>query len=231
MRLSAIKSLANHARKLGKCNFNLGDISSVKSQAYRDTSGVKPIVFKSMLEGIDREIASGESVQMMGIRDYAILRLLWDNALRCGELASLTIGDLEDSKLWIEGKGRTQKESIELSPLTLLALNSWLSVRGTSDRSAPMFIALDPCYKGMQLSERSIDRLLKKAAKKAKVTKVLSPHRIRHSSITAALDASNGDIRRVQKLSRHKNVATLFIYDDNRNNAQGEISKMLSNLV
>jgi integrase/recombinase XerC len=76
-----------------------------------------------------------------------------------------------------------------------------------------------------------IDRLLKKAAKKAKVTKVLSPHRIRHSSIAAALDASNGDIRRVQKLSRHKNVAMLFIYDDNRNNAQGEISKMLSNLV
>jgi hypothetical protein len=58
----------------------------------------------------------------------------------------------------MDRRERTDSKGIDLSPLTSSALNRWLSVRGTSDKSAPMFIALDPCYKGMQLSERSIDR-------------------------------------------------------------------------
>jgi len=38
------------------------------------------------------------------------------------------------------------------------------------------------------------------------------PHHIRHSAITAALDATDGDVRKVQKLSRHKNLNTLMVY-------------------
>jgi integrase/recombinase XerC len=55
----------------------------------------------------------------------------------------------------------------------------------------------------------------------------MSPHRIRHSSITTALDKSDGDVRKVQKLSRHKNLNTLMIYDDNRNHDQLELSELL----
>lgn len=73
--------------------------------------------------------------------------------------------------------------------------------------------------------------MLKRAAQKAEVAKVLSPHRIRHSSITAFLDGSNGDIRRAQKLSRHRQIATLMIYDDNRQGLQGEASDYLADLV
>ncbi|MFM6397850.1 tyrosine-type recombinase/integrase, partial [Planktothrix sp.] len=66
---------------------------------------------------------------------------------------------------------------------------------------------------------------------KAGISKPMSPHRIRHSSITAALDATGGDVRRVQKLSRHHDLNTLMIYDDNRKNAQGEITNLLDDLV
>jgi len=59
----------------------------------------------------------------------------------------------------------------------------------------------------------------------------MSPHRIRHSSITAALDATDGNIRKVQKLSRHKNINTVMIYDDNRCNHQEEVSQILGDLV
>ena len=65
----------------------------------------------------------------------------------------------------------------------------------------------------------------------AGISKVMSPHRIRHSSITAALEATNGDVRRVQKLSRNSSLNTLLIYDDNRKNVQGEISDLLAGLV
>jgi integrase/recombinase XerC len=59
----------------------------------------------------------------------------------------------------------------------------------------------------------------------------MSPHRIRHSAITAALDATGGDARKVQKLSRHKNLNTLMIYDDNRRQHQAEVTGILAELV
>lgn len=59
----------------------------------------------------------------------------------------------------------------------------------------------------------------------------MSPHRIRHSSITAALDATDGNIRKVQKLSRHANINTLMTYDDNRISYQEEMSQLLGDLV
>ena len=59
----------------------------------------------------------------------------------------------------------------------------------------------------------------------------MSPHRIRHSSITAALDATDGNIRKVQKLSRHANINTLMTYDDNRVNYQEKITQILDDLV
>jgi integrase/recombinase XerC len=65
----------------------------------------------------------------------------------------------------------------------------------------------------------------------AGITKVMSPHRVRHSAITTALDVTGGDVQRVQKLSRHANLNTLIIYDDNRMNAQGEVTDLLDGLM
>ena len=59
----------------------------------------------------------------------------------------------------------------------------------------------------------------------------MSPHRIRHSAITTALDKTDGDVRKVQKLSRHANLNTLMIYDDNRLNAQKDMTELLDALI
>jgi integrase/recombinase XerC len=225
VRLSAIKSLTNYARKLEQCDFHLVDVKGVKAQTYRDTSGVSPEVFKLIIDTLDRSTG-------MGKRDYAILRLLWDNALRRGEIAGVSIGDFRDGKLWIKGKGRMQRESVDLSAKSIGAIEDWLGVRGSVNGLDPLFIALDRKCFGMRLSGRSIDRILKRTAIQAQATtKVLSPHRIRHSSITAALDATNGDVRRVRKLSRHKKVETVMIYDENRLRDQGDLTDLISDLV
>ena len=225
VRLSAMKSLVNYARKLGQCGFNLADVKGVKAQTYRDTSGVSPEVFKLIIDKLDR-------ATVMGKRDYAIMRLLWDNALRRFEVSGVSIGDYREGKLWIKGKGRMQRESVDLSAKSIAAIEDWLGVRESENGLDPLFIALDnKCY-GMRLSGRSIDRILKRTAQKAQATtKVLSPHRIRHSSITAALDATNGDVRRVRKLSRHKKVETVIIYDENRLRDQGDLTNLISDLV
>lgn len=65
----------------------------------------------------------------------------------------------------------------------------------------------------------------------AGVEKHMSPHRVRHSSITAALDATNGDVRTVQQLSGHADLNVIRRYDDNRKGLQKKVSNLLSDLV
>nr|WP_234910061.1 tyrosine-type recombinase/integrase [Synechococcus elongatus] len=73
--------------------------------------------------------------------------------------------------------------------------------------------------------------MVKRSAKAINLGKRLSPHRIRHSAITAALDATGGNIRLVQKLSRHSRLETLQRYDDARQNFQGECTEHLAKLL
>ena len=226
-RLSALKSLVNFAAKLGKCNWNLDDIQTEAVQTYRDTTGIKPESMREMLLKIDRNEPKGR-------RNFAILRLLWDNALRRNELVGTNIGDFdyEGRSLQILGKGRgSQKSSISLSIGTAKAIQEWLSVRETKGKDQPLFPSLDPAHRGHRLTGTAIYQIVEKLAIAAGITKKMSPHRIRHSAITAALDATNGNVRKVQKLSRHKKLDTLMLYDDNRTNMQGEVSSLLGDLI
>jgi integrase/recombinase XerC len=143
---------------------------------------------------------------------------------------NLNVGDLREGKLWIIGKGKTQQQSIDLAPRTLAALEEWLTVR-KGQANEPIFIALDGRSYGKRLSGRSVARVVDWVATDAGVTKHLSPHRIRHSSITTFLDASGGDVRTAQRLSRHSRLDTLMIYDDNRKGLQGKASGVLADLV
>jgi integrase/recombinase XerC len=226
-RLAAIKSLVTFARKLGQCNYTLEDIKGEKVKPYRDTTGVGKDTYKKMLAIPNRNTLKGK-------RDYALLRLLWDNALRRSEisLADIKDLDLEGRSLLILGKGKgSQKEAVSLSRPSVDAILDWLQSRKELDINQPLFIALDQVSYGHRLSGVSIYRLVDAVAKAAGIQKKLSPHRIRHSGITAALDATGGDVRKVQKLSRHANLNTLMIYDDNRLNVQGEISDLLADMV
>lgn len=226
-RLSAIKSLVRLGNQLGQCHFTLSEVKGDSVIRYRDTTGISKEVYRRLLAVPDRSTLKGK-------RDYAILRLLWDNALRRGELERADIEDLdlEGRSLLILGKGKgQQKEAVTLSLPTVEALLAWLQGRRCLDRTQPLFIALDRASYGHRLTGTAIYKLVDGVAVAAGVSKKLSPHRIRHSGITAALDATGGDVRKVQKLSRHADLNTLMIYDDNRANVQGEISDLLADLV
>lgn len=222
-RLAAIKSLVNHARKLSQCQFSLEDVANLKVEIYRDTSGVTPDVYRGMIAGINRDTMGGK-------RDYAIMRLLWDNALRRSEITAANIEDFQQDKLWIIRKGKIQKQAVDLAEKTRSALIEWLSVRGGKP-SEPLFIALDNHTCGNRLSGRSLGYLVDRLAKESEVTKRMSPHRVRHSSITAYLDLSDGNVRDARLLSGHAKLETLVIYDDRRKNVQGMVSSKLADLV
>ena len=226
-RLAAIKSLVRLGNQLGQCSWTLSEVKGDKVVRYRDTTGISKEQYRKLLAIPERNTLKGK-------RDYAILRLLWDNALRRGEIeqANLQDLDLEGRSLLILGKGKgSQKEAITLSRPTVEAITDWLQARKELDVTQPLFIALDRATYGRRLSGTSIYKIVDGISEKAGITKKLSPHRIRHSGITAALDATNGDVRRVQKLSRHADLNTLMIYDDNRKDVQGELSDLLSELV
>jgi integrase/recombinase XerC len=226
-RLSALKSLVRLGYQLGQCSFTLAEVRGEKVVRYRDTTGIPKELYRLMLAVPDRETLKGK-------RDYAILRLLWDNALRRGEVERADIEDLdlEGRSLLILGKGKgRQKEAVTLSSVTVGAISDWLLMRGEVDVRRPLFIALDRAFWGHRLTGTAIYKLVDGVAREAGIGKRLSPHRIRHSGITAALEATGGDVRRVQKLSRHADLNTLTIYDDNRADVQGEISSLLAGLV
>lgn len=226
-RLAAVKSLVRYAQKIGKCAWSLEEVSGEKVRSYRDTSGVDKDAFKAILAVPNRSTKSGK-------RDYAIFRLLWENVLRRGEIEKTSISDFDPdgATLSILGKGRgTQKERVSLSGATVEAICAWLSVRENYSLSDPLFTALDNAHFGHRLTGTAIYNLVKDAAEAAGIKKRMSPHRVRHSGITAALDASNGDVRRVQKLSRHSKVETVLCYWDNHSNVQKEMTDLLSGAI
>ncbi len=235
-RLAAIKSLSAMGRKLGICSFTLEDIKGEKVQQYRNTSGISPEEYRKVLDicGLAKGEARSDRSKLFGIRDYALLKLLWDNALRRNEISQLNYGDFEPNakELTILGKGKgTQTEIIGLSTSTTNALLDWTKAYRHRKKKAPLFVALDFKHKGHRLTGDGIYKLVRRYCKQAGISKPMSPHRVRHSSITAALDATGGNVRKVQKLSRHRQIDTLMIYDDNRAKDQVELSEMLSDLM
>jgi integrase/recombinase XerC len=226
-RLAAIKSLVSFAYNCGHCEFMLEAVKGEKLCAYRDTTGIDPEAFKRVLGGIDR-------TSLKGIRDYALLMLLWSNALRRSEVSKANIGDFDPvaKTLRIFGKGRgNQSETVSLGTGTVKAIEAWLAARGEHQPDKALFCSVNPGYQDGRLSNQGIYNIVSDRCQSAGITKPMSPHRVRHSSITAALEATGGDVRRVQKLSRHSSLNTLLIYDDNRKNHQGEVTDLLDSLV
>jgi integrase/recombinase XerC len=225
VRLSALKSFVAYARQVEQCSFNLADVTCLKVESYVDTTGIEVAGFREMLQIPDRSTVKG-------IRDYAILRLLWDNALRRNEICSLDVGDFDRSgRLSILGKGKIQKSQIDLSPATTIAISQWLTARESYLTKDPLFTSLDRRSKGHRLDGSTIYRLVREFSEAAGIDKVVSSHRIRHSAITAYLDASDGNIRAAQGLSRHASLNTLTRYDDNRHKYQAIATNTLADLI
>lgn len=210
-RLSAIRSIVKLARKLCYITWTL-EVSNVKSESYRDTRGPD-------LSEVKRLMAASTNQ-----RDSAILMLLFVLALRRGEVARLNLEDFDGEILWIQGKGKFEKEPLTLPGSIIESLNAWIKERGNYPGS--LFTNFDRAGKGERLTGHSINRIVKAIGKRAGVK--VSAHGLRHSSITYALDQTGGDVRSVQQFSRHAKVETVLKYDDNRCDLRGELARKIS---
>ena len=137
------------------------------------------------------------------------------------------------STLSILGKGKgTQKTVVDLSRKTVEAVVDWIiaSKRASKTRQA-LFTVIAYNGNGKRLSGEAIRRLVDGLCKQAGITKQMSPHRIRHSSITTVLDKNNGNYRATQRFSRHAKPDTVMKYDDNRQKLQKQMTDILADLV
>ncbi len=228
-RLTAIRSLLKFAYRLGLATTDGRSlVDNEKTKPYRDTRGID-------LAGLRRLLELPGTDTVRGLRDTALLRLLAENALRRAEVCALSVSDFDatELRLQVTGKGRgSQKEPITLSQKTADAVSAYLLCAGTGDGGdGPLFRNLDhrPGTRGGRLTADGLYYLIENYGKRIGFR--LSPHRMRHSAITAALEATGGDVRMVQKLSRHADLRTLQIYDDNREDRQGQVTRLLSSVL
>lgn len=143
-------------------------------------------------------------------RDKAILELFFSTGLRLSELCSLNRDlDLSKDEFSIRGKGEKVRV-VFLSLSAKAAIREYLKNR--KDLDEPLFIQYSRNGSGSnRLTPRSIERIVKYYAIKAGISKKVTPHVIRHSFATDLL--SNGaDIRSVQMMLGHANIATTQIY-------------------
>ncbi len=231
-RLAALRSVVKLARTLGQVNWTL-DIQSPRLEPYRDTRGPGLEGWRKIRQTVRAKAALGND---QAVRDYAIVQVLRGLALRRSELCGLDMADLELDPLapgvWIVGKGKTERERLSLPSSAAEALRAWIQLRG--EWPGPLFVRLDRCAVARgdldgraRLSDRSIGNIVPAIGHRAGLTRRVRPHGLRHEAITAALDATGGDVRRVQRFSRHADVRTLTRYDDRRKDDAGEIARLI----
>ncbi len=147
----------------------------------------------------------------LGLRDRALLESLYSAGLRVSELTALDLGDvdLDDGVATVRGKGKRERLAL-LGPPAVAAVRAWLPPRQALLRPRGKD-ALFLNKNGTRLSSRSVGRLLEKYLAQAGLDPRTSPHTLRHSFATHLLDAG-ADIRSVQELLGHRNLATTQIY-------------------
>ena len=176
----------------------------------------RPQVTFLTLEEIERLFAQPDTTKLAGIRDRAILELLFSSGLRVSELVGLDRDhiNLRRREFMVRGKGQKDRP-IFISAEAATWIERYLDQR--QDNTKPLFIRyagskkVDLSGNFTRLTARSIQRLVARYALAAGITKHVSPHTLRHSFATDLL-MNGGDIRSVQAMLGHSNIATTQIY-------------------
>jgi integrase/recombinase XerC len=158
----------------------------------------------------------GERVALHA-RDHAIVELLYGCGLRVGELVSLDVDASPQAVGWIDRADRTahvlgkgsKRRSVPVGAAAAKALDAWAAVRGELARAneAALFVS----QRGTRLSPSQLRARLAQQALAAGLPTHVHPHMLRHSFASHLLQSS-GDLRAVQELLGHANIATTQVY-------------------
>ena len=162
---------------------------------------------------VDAVIESIDPTTMLGVRNRAIIEMLYSCGLRVSELVELRFEDIdtEERLVRVVGKGDKQR-FVPLGDMALQRLEAYMSYRvemEASDRKSASVVFLN--RRGQKLTRVMIFTMIRKAVAAAGIDKAVSPHSFRHSFATHLL-VGGADIRQVQVLLGHSDITTTEIY-------------------
>lgn len=193
------------------------DIKSLEPTKIELPKMTKPQVNFLHYEEVERLLEVVPQDTELGLRDRAILELLFSSGLRVSELINLNRDHINTKRREFSVRGKGNKDRpIFISKTASQHIDNYIKSR--KDNLSPLFInyskrcassSLDGNYR--RLTARSVQRMIEKYARLAGITKKVSPHTMRHSFATDLL-LNGADLRSVQSMLGHASISTTQIY-------------------
>jgi integrase/recombinase XerC len=208
-KLSALRSFFVFLEKRGIVSVNpAAEISSPRLEKTIPVYLSVDEMFR-LLEGADRR-------DPLGLRDLAILEILYSTGLRAGELTSLNVADVNFEERLVRARGKGGKERVvPMGRRAAAALEAYLSAteglrkKKTWDKKSGGALFVN--FRGGRLTSRSVRSIVKRYAGRSGAPADISPHSMRHSFATHLMDGG-ADLRSVQELLGHSSLSTTQRY-------------------
>lgn len=156
------------------------------------------------------QFVSLEGDDFLRLRDHALLELIYSSGLRLAEVVGLNLSDIDwgEAMVTVLGKGNKTR-TLPVGSQAISALKEWLPARALQVAAAEpaLFISL----RGTRISHRAVQQRLQQLSQEQGMDNPVHPHMLRHSFASHMLESS-GDLRLVQELLGHANIATTQIY-------------------
>lgn len=200
--LIAIKVLCRFLKRENTIPFNFA--------LYLETPKVWQLIPEVLsYEEIESLLDAPDEKSPIGSRDKAILEILYACGLRVSEICSLKIYDVDDEYVRVLGKGRKERV-VPIARKAVEAIDHYLhSYRSLfdSEKEQALFVS----QRGKPMDRISVWKIIKAYAKKAGITKNISPHTLRHSFATHLLD-NGADLRVIQEMLGHSSISSTDRY-------------------
>jgi len=164
---------------------------------------------KAMSQSQATQLLDQDCPSLTPARDQAILELAYGAGLRASELVGIDLTDLSfsDSSVRVRGKGNKERIAVFGGPCAQAIKGYLEKEREPATSGEPLFTN----RQGRRLTTRTVQNIIKRWAKSAGLPPDISPHTLRHSFATHMLDGG-ADLKTVQQLLGHENLATTQIY-------------------
>lgn len=210
------KSPATVARQLSSIRglyqylLNFGAIHRDPTLKIESPKGQKKIPVVPSIKEIEALICQPNSNSEIGLRDRAMLELLYATGIRVTELTSLNLEDVRLDLGYIRCKNRTGVRIVPLGNMALAALNDYVkNGRKTSANEEERALFLN--YNGGRLTRQGFWKILKQHTKDANLSKPITPQTLRHSFATHLVE-NGADLKVVQEMMGHSGIASTQFY-------------------
>lgn len=198
-KLATVRSCLRYLARLGLVEFN----AARQVRSPRLPKRLPSFLPKDESKGLLDALAERSQA---GLRDHALLELLYATGLRVAECCGLELDDVDRRRGAVRVMGKGGKERVVPAGDTALeALDAWLSVRG--EGRGALFTNL----RGGRLGTRSVHRIVKRRARAAGIDRRVTPHTLRHTFATHML-GEGADLRLIQELLGHSRLSTTQRY-------------------